>query len=215
MILTAPDDFPPSLDRRRGACALIAIKERERCKTRLKESMDDSTRVELVRSMLAAVLAATENAQTVHQTIVVSPERDQIPATVPVLADTGESLNAALAQAHRMLRDLGCHEVVVLPADLPQITAAEIDSLVRAGRSGGFSIAPDAAGTGTNALCLVGTQPFQFQFGPDSQRLHLQEARRRGLTPQIVRSPGLALDIDSPADLERLQEHPWRTRLRA
>ena len=213
--MTVQDDFQRSLERRRGACALIAVKDRERCKTRLKESVDDATRVELVRSMLAAVLTATAAAQTVQQTIVVSPERDRIPAAVPVLADTGESLNAALAQAHRMLRDLGCHEVVVLPADLPQITAAEIDALVRAGRSGGFAIAPDAAGTGTNALCLASTQPFQFQFGPDSQRLHLAEAQRLGLTPQIVRLPGLAFDIDSPADLERLQEQQWRTRLRA
>jgi 2-phospho-L-lactate/phosphoenolpyruvate guanylyltransferase len=151
----------------------------------------------------------------VHQTIVVSPERDLVPAAIPVLADTGESLNIALAQAHRMLRDFGCHEVVVLPADLPQITGAEIDTLVRAGRDGGFSIAPDATGTGTNALCLVATQPFQFQFGPDSQRLHLQEAQRMGLTSQVVRLPGLAFDVDSPADLERLEEQQWRTRLRA
>jgi 2-phospho-L-lactate/phosphoenolpyruvate guanylyltransferase len=215
VILTVQDDFQQSLERRRGACALIAIKERERCKTRLKESLNDSTRVALVRSMLAAVLAAAAGAQTVHQTIVVSPERDQVPAAIPVLADTGESLNAALGQAHCMLRDLGCHEVVVLPADLPQITAAEIDALVRAGRAGGFSIAPDAAGTGTNALCLVSTQPFQFQFGPDSQRLHLREAQRMGLTPQVVRLPGLALDIDSPADLQRLEEQQWRARLRA
>jgi 2-phospho-L-lactate guanylyltransferase len=177
--------------------------------------MDDTTRVELVRSMLAAVLAATTSAQTVHQAIVVSPERDLIPATVPVLADTGESLNIALAQAQRMLLDFGCHEVVVLPADLPRVTAAEIDTLVRAGREGGFSIAPDASGTGTNALCLVSTQPFQFQFGPDSQRLHLREAQRMGFTPQVVRLPGLAFDVDSPSDLERLEEQQWRARLRA
>jgi 2-phospho-L-lactate guanylyltransferase len=200
---------------RRGACALVAIKERKRCKTRLAQTVDDATRVCLVRSMLSVVLSATANAQTVQQTIVVSPERDEVPPAVPVLADTGESLNTALAQAHRMLLDLGCRELVVLPADLPQITASEIDALVRAGRAGGFAIAPDATGTGTNALCLVTTQPFQFQFGPDSQHLHLQEARRLGLTAQIVRLPGLAFDVDSPADLQRLEEQPWRARLRA
>jgi hypothetical protein len=27
--------------------------------------------------------------------------------------------------------------------------------------------------------------------------------------------PGLALDIDSPADLQRLEEQQWRARLRA
>ena len=215
MGLTVQGDLTRSVDRRRGACALVAIKERERCKTRLKEAVDDPTRVALVRSMLAAVLTAAASAQTVHRTIVVSPERDQIPTTVPVLADTGESLNTALSQAHRMLRDFGCHEVVVLPADLPQVTAAEIDALVRAGRCGGFSIAPDTTGTGTNALCLVSAQPFRFQFGPDSQRLHLQEAQRMGLTAQIVRLPGLAFDVDSPGDLQRLEEQQWRARLRA
>ena len=196
-------------------CALIAIKERGRCKTRLAKSLSGSARVALVRSMLTNVLAAARNAQTIHQTIVISPERDQIPAEIPVLADTGESLNDTLAQAHAMLRELGCREVVVLPADLPEITALEIDTLVRAGRTAGFAIAPDAAGEGTNALCLVSPQPFHFQFGGDSQRLHLQEAKRMGLSPQIIRLPGLAFDVDSPADLELLGEQPWRTRLRA
>ena len=215
MSLTVQGDLTPALARRRGACALIAIKERGRCKTRLGQVLDERERVELVRSMLATVLAAAADAQTVQQTIVVSPERDQIPADIPVLADTGESLNAALAQAHGMLRELDCREIVVLHADLPRITAAEIDALVRAGRTSGFSIAPDGSGTGTNALCLVSGQPFRFQFGPDSQQLHLQEARRMGLTPQIVRLPGLELDVDVPADLALLGEQQWRTRLRA
>ncbi len=165
--------------------------------------------------MLAGVLAATASAQTVHRTIVVSPERDQIPAEVPVLADSGASLNAALEQAHGVLRELGCRELLVLPADLPRITAADIDTLVRAGRKSGFAIAPDASGTGTNALCFVSMQPFRFQFGPDSRSLHVQEARRMGLEPQIVRLPGLAFDLDSPVDLEFLGEQPWPTRLRA
>ncbi len=204
-----------SLDVRRGACALIPVKERRRCKTRLEAAMADATRVELVRSMLAAVLAAASNAQTVHQVIVVSPERDEIPAGIPVLADTGESLNGALAQALRMGRGLGCQEVGVLPADLPLITAVEIDALVRAGRAGGFAIAPDTSGTGTNALCLVSSLPFQFQFGPDSRRLHLQEARRMGLTPQVVHLPGLEFDVDSPADLQRLEEQQWLSLRRA
>jgi 2-phospho-L-lactate/phosphoenolpyruvate guanylyltransferase len=215
MIMSVQGDLTRSLDPRHGACALIAIKERERCKTRLAEALAESERVELVRSMLAAVLAAAGNARTVRQTIVVSPERDQIPAGIPVLADTGQSLNSALAQAHCMLREFGCHEIIVLPADLPRIEAAEIDALVRAGRASGFAIAPDTAGVGTNALCLVSTQPFRFQFGPDSYKLHLHEAQRMGLSPQVIRLPGLAFDVDSPADFELLGGPQWLTRLRA
>ena len=204
-----------NLARRRGACALIAIKERARCKTRLADVLAPPARLDLVRSMLNAVLKAAGNAQTVHQVIVISPERDTVPAEIPVLADTGESLNSALMQAHTVLRELGCHEVVVLPADLPMITAAEIDELVRAGRTGGFALASDAPGIGTNALCLVSTQPFRFQFGPDSRRLHLQEARLLGASPQELQLPGLEFDVDSPTDLEQLDGQPWLTRLRA
>jgi 2-phospho-L-lactate guanylyltransferase len=203
------------LTRRRGACALIAIKERARCKTRLADVLRPSERIDLVRSMLTQVLAAAGNAQTVHQVIVISPERDTVPAEIPVLADTGESLNTALMQAHTMVREFGCHEIVVLPADLPLITSAEIDELVRAGHAGGFAMATDAAGIGTNALCLMSTQPFRFQFGPDSRRLHLQEAQRLGLSPQVVHLAGLEFDVDSSADLDLLDGQKWLTRLRA
>ena len=204
-----------NLARRRGACALIAIKERVRCKTRLADVLTPAARLDLVRSMLTAVLEAAGNAQTVHQVIVISPERDTVPAEIPVLADTGESLNSALIQAHTVLREFGCHEVVVLPADLPMITSTEIDELVRAGRDGGFALASDAAGIGTNALCLVSTQPFRFQFGSDSRRLHLQEAQLLGATPRELHLPGLEFDVDSPADLEQWDGQSWLTQLRA
>lgn len=215
MSLTMQGRLTPRLDERRGACALIAIKERSRCKTRLSQALGSAARLELVRSMLTAVLSAANGAHTVRQIIVVSPERDSVPADVPVLADTGECLNGGLTQAHRVLREFGCREVVILPADLPTITAADIDALVRAGRQGGFAIASDAAGVGTNALCLASTHPFRFQFGPDSKRLHLQEAERTGLGAQVVRLPGLEFDVDSPADLDRLDRQRWLARLQA
>jgi 2-phospho-L-lactate guanylyltransferase len=204
-----------SLAQRRGACALIPIKARACCKTRLAEVLSPSARIELARAMLSSVLAAACNARTVHQVVVISPERDTLPPDIPVLADTGESLNGALTQAQRVLHEFGCHEIVVLPADLPQINSAEIDTLVQAARTGGFAIAPDAAGIGTNALCLASRLPFRFQFGPDSHRLHLLEARRLGLSPSVVRLPGLELDVDSPADLERVEGQLWLTQLRA
>jgi 2-phospho-L-lactate guanylyltransferase len=215
MSLTVLGDLTRRLDQRRGTCALIAIKERSRCKTRLSEALSPGARAQLVREMLAAVLSAADAAQTVRQIIVVSPERDCVSAHIPVLADTGEGLNSALTQAHRVLLDFGSREVVILPADLPTLTGADIDALVRAGRSGGLALAPDTAGTGTNALCLASAQPFHFQFGLDSRRLHLQEAELRGLRPQLVHLPGLEFDVDTPADLNRLDRQQWLARLQA
>jgi 2-phospho-L-lactate/phosphoenolpyruvate guanylyltransferase len=215
MSLPMQGDLTSRVGPQRGACALIAVKARVRCKSRLSGSLAPPARIQLVRSMLAAVLSAAGAARTLSQLIVVSPERDSIPEEVPVLADTGRCLNSALTEAHRMLRKFGCREVVILPADLPNITAADIDGLVRSGRSGGFAIAPDADGTGTNALCLVSPHPFRFQFGPDSRRLHLAEAIRLGLTPQVIRTTGLEFDVDSPTDLDLLDEQRWLSCLRA
>lgn len=206
---------PARLARQRGACVLIPVKARAHGKSRLADALSPAARIELVRSMLATVVSAAAGAQTINQVIVTSPERDCLPAEIPVLADTGESLNDALMQAHAVIRELGCSEVVILPADLPKISSADIDALVKAGRAGGFAIAPDAAGVGTNALCLVSPAPFRFQFGAQSPQLHVQEAQRLGLTPHVVRLPGLEFDVDTPADLTLLDEEPWLTRLRA
>jgi len=195
-----------SLLPRRGLCALIPIKARAHCKTRLTAVLSSAARLQLVRSMLDAVVRAAAMAKSVQQIIVVSPERDRIPLHIPVLADTGEDLNGALVQAHAMLRGLGATDVVILPADLPNVRAAEIDSLVHAARTGGFAIASDTAGIGTNALCLTAAVPFRFQFGPLSRRAHLEEARRHGLGTQVIRHSGLAFDVDSPADLDLLEE---------
>lgn len=203
------------LDQRRGACALIAIKERARCKARLAQVLVPSERIALARSMLTAVLAAARGAKTVRHVLVVSPERDEIAADVPVLADAGGSLNRALTEAQSMLSDSGCRELVILPADLPNVLPAEIDALVHAGRVTGCAMASDHARTGTNALYLGTPAPFRFQFGPDSRRLHLQEAHRIGLIAEEVRLAGLEFDVDSPRDLRRLQEQRWLARLQA
>jgi 2-phospho-L-lactate guanylyltransferase (CobY/MobA/RfbA family) len=121
MSLTLLGGLAHRFEQRRGACALIAIKERARCKSRLWAALAPDARLELVRSMLSAVLSAAAGAQTLRQVIVVSPERDTVPADVPVLADTGESLNDALLQAHRVLLEFGCREVVLLPADFTRL----------------------------------------------------------------------------------------------
>ena len=202
------------LGRRPGCCALIPIKRRALCKSRLAPQLPADARLALVRSMLEQVIAAALAAPAVRQVIVVSPERDTVAAGVPVLADAGAGLNEALLHAHRTLLEFGCREVLVLPADLPFIRPADIDSMVAAGRSSGFAIAPDAAQLGTNALYLAGPEPFRFQFGAGSLQAHLREAQRLGRMPQVLQIAGMAFDVDAPADLSRL-EAPWHARLLA
>jgi 2-phospho-L-lactate guanylyltransferase (CobY/MobA/RfbA family) len=65
-------------------------------------------------------------------------------------------------------------------------------------------IVPDRHRTGTNGLLLDPSGPFQPQFGPDSLKLHVEQAKRRGLTHVVEELPSLALDVDTDHDLAEL-----------
>jgi 2-phospho-L-lactate/phosphoenolpyruvate guanylyltransferase len=185
-------------------CAVIAVKARALGKTQLASQLVPAERVALIRMMLMRVIAATRGAASVSSTVVVSAERDTIPFSIPVLADRGAGLNEALTTARDSLRSGYIRWLVVLLADLPQLRSIDVDSLVSGARACGVAIAPDATGTGTNALCLNVGLPYRFCFGPGSRAAHAAEAERLGLAPRFVYRDGLAFDVDSPADLRRL-----------
>jgi hypothetical protein len=84
----------------------------------------------------------------VDHVVVVSPERDTVPLDVSVIMDAGEDLNGALDVGRAYAVSRGARELLVLAADLPEATAAEIDLLITAGRRSGVAIAPiDPTGT--------------------------------------------------------------------
>jgi 2-phospho-L-lactate/phosphoenolpyruvate guanylyltransferase len=187
-----------------GCWALVAVKTRVDCKSRLAGQLAAESRLSLVRLMLQRALAALRGSRTVTHITVVTPERDTIPADVHVVPDPGGGLNAALDAARDVLVGMGAPELLVLHADLPLVTAADIDLLVEAGRRTGFALATDAAGTGTNALYVAPPGSVRFRFGPGSRFRHLEEAARLGVQAELVRSRGFELDLDGPADLNRL-----------
>jgi 2-phospho-L-lactate guanylyltransferase len=188
----------------RGCWALIAVNARVDCKSRLAGKLAVDMRLSLVRVMLERALTALRGSRTITNIAVVTPERDTIPADVQVIPDPGGGLNAALDAARHILVGDGASELLVLHADLPLVTAAEIDQLVESGRRTGFAIATDAAGTGTNALYIAPPTSFRFRFGPGSRFRHLEEAARLGMDAKLLRLHGLEFDVDGPVDLDRL-----------
>lgn len=197
--------------------ALVPVKPREDAKRRLAGRLSPALRLELTRAMLAGVIEALQDSRGVDHVAVVSAERDTVPPGIAVLPDRGRGFNAALEDARLALRTLAASEFIVLPADLPLITAADVDAVMQAGKEGGFAIATDRAGRGTNALYLRAESPARFRFGVDSRAAHVAEAIRTGCAPVAVDTPGLRFDVDEPVDLERLMAaaHPRYTFLTA
>ena len=66
-------------------------------------------------------------------------------------------------------------------------------------------IAPDEAGTGTNALYVRPPALLAFEFGETSCPRHLEQARAQGARIERVDRPGLRFDLDTPDDLERYE----------
>jgi 2-phospho-L-lactate guanylyltransferase len=151
------------------------------------------------------VLEALAGSPLVDEIVVVSEERDTIPERLRVLPDPGHGLNAALNLARAHAAAVGAQEILILPADLPLVTRADVNIMIESGRRDGIALACDRAGTGTNALFLPVRSAFRFQFGADSRARHVAEAARAGRAPALVESPGLAFDVDTPADLDHLR----------
>jgi 2-phospho-L-lactate/phosphoenolpyruvate guanylyltransferase len=185
--------------------ALVPVKARHTGKQRLAAALGDERRAQLVRCMLDDVLAALAACAAIDGTLVMSPERDALPATTLLLHDPAAGMNAALDLALASLAQRGATCVALIAADLPLLTPAEVTELVAAAQTPGVALAPDARGTGTNALCLRLPTGFRCQFGPGSFALHQAEAVAQGIAPVTVSLAGLAFDVDEPADLASLK----------
>jgi 2-phospho-L-lactate guanylyltransferase len=120
------------------------------------------------------------------------------------LAEEGEQgLNQALRQGRGRIADQGGGAVLVLPIDLPRLTAAGLrEALGRLPPGPVVAIAPDRGRTGTNALVLQPLGVIDFQFGPGSFQAHWIAARRAGSQVVLWESDEFAHDVDVAEDME-------------
>ena len=174
--------------------AVVPMKSMDLAKSRLAGVLEPAGRRTLARQMLDHVLETLRQAG-------ISPVR---------IADGDRDLNADVAAAAHLVQDEGATDLLLVMADLPYLAPDDIAALLEAGRQSAVVIA-EAKDGGTNALLLRPPTALQFAFatGQPSARRHAELARAAGIEPTIVRRPGLARDIDTPADLAALaSDHP-------
>lgn len=183
----------------------------EAAKTRLAPSLDPEERIMLASQLLQRVLKVAR--QVTDDVVVISPSRplaEIVDAAGARLAvQRGMGLNEGLDQARSDAILDGIHTLVVLHGDLPNLRVDDIVTLLRAlpgDGSPGVAIAPDRAGTGTNALALQPPGVVPFRFGAGSFARHAEEVDRAGVPCVAVDRAGLAFDLDTPDDLKRWLE---------
>ena len=170
-----------------------------KCRLGLRIAAD---RAAVSRAMLADVVAACA---AVGPTFVVTPEPGAV-AGATVVAELqpgqGSAVEAGLAAATRVPQhdaEHGPAPVLVVNADLPCVTSADLLALAAAAPQYGLAIAPAADGT-TNALALSSASLFVPVYGPGSAGRFATLGRSR-----LLELPNLVDDVDTVADLERLE----------
>ncbi len=184
---------------------LIPAKPHTEAKSRLAPVLPAAQRKELNRWLLRRTLRLAH--QVIGPVVVVS--RD--PAIIAHaktqgawgLPEASAGLNPALAQAAHFAQTQGATGLLVLPTDLPRLTATDLESILALGTAPRtLVIAPCRHATGTNALLMRPPDLIPFAFGPDSFAAHCAAARAAGVEPIIYRAASIAFDLDTPEDWE-------------
>lgn len=173
--------------------AIVPLKQGASQKSRLSQTLDPAQRAVLTEDLFARVVEALSASDAVSQVIVLSPS-DPERADVTWVRDQGRGLNEELMTLRSQYAD---RNVLIVHADLPFLSAADIDDLLRAAAVAGIGIAPDKFDLGTNALAMRADSEIGLMFGDRSFEKH----RAAAPAAAIVKSRGLSHDIDTPDDL--------------
>jgi 2-phospho-L-lactate/phosphoenolpyruvate guanylyltransferase len=190
--------------------AILPIKSFSQAKQRLRAELSDADRRALVDAMFSDVLVALRRVPALEQIIVVSGDRvaQRIAQGygTTVVADDERGHNTAAEKGIASAIEDGIERVLLVPGDCPLMDPREIEELLAhpAGERSALII-PDRHGTGTNGLLLTPPDVLAPSFGPDSCRRHMADAAAAGVPAKVVEVRCLALDIDTPDDLDALQ----------
>jgi 2-phospho-L-lactate guanylyltransferase len=199
----------------------VPVKALSEAKRRLSPILAPEARRRLVLLMLEDVLGVLRGVEAIERVLVVTPdasvcESAESKGAAAVHERRISGLNAAVRRGLANAASNGAAQALVIPADLPFATTGEIRSLLEGSADPDRSrvvLAPDRAGTGTNALLLAPPDAIAPRFGPGSFVEHLSQAVARRLDVRVVHLPGLAADIDEPRDVLKLIAAP-QTRAR-
>jgi 2-phospho-L-lactate/phosphoenolpyruvate guanylyltransferase len=189
--------------------AIVPVKDLEESKSRLSPFLSSKEREVLTLVMLDHVLAMLREVDAVERVGVVSPSPRALfmaeDADATALPQESQGLNNALEEGRNWAISEGALSLLVLPADLPYLSAFDVRMLTTMPRDERVAvISPDEADEGTNALLMRPADAMPFAFGPGSYETHQRTAKAHGLEVGIYKHTSIAHDVDTLEDLQAL-----------
>jgi 2-phospho-L-lactate guanylyltransferase len=200
--------------------AVVPLRGLESAKTRLAPELDAEERLTLVTEMAQRTLAACRDARLLAGTVLVTldPEAAALAETfgARTLVQRLPGLNAAIREARSAAIRGGATAILVVPIDLPGISADALDDVIGTAHAAVgtpavgarpassarsiVALVPDRHGTGTNALLVSPAEAIEPAFGPGSRALHRESADEADATYVELGGP-LTFDVDTASDL--------------
>ena len=196
---------------------LIPVKNLANAKQRLASILDQSARTELAHAMLLDVLETIAHWKHRPAAALVTSDRFALDLAsrfdFEVIPDTqNRSETDAIEMATDVCVSRGVDFTLVIPGDIPLVSASELQQVLKAAPAEGSVLVPSAEGRGTNAALRRPANLFPLRFGNDSFKPHLAAARATGKPCVVLSLPGIALDVDNPSDLRDLASASGETR---
>lgn len=196
--------------------AIIPVKPLLASKNRLAHLLSPAERAELIGHFLARMLVELRQVAGLAEILLVSsdPAVEAIARRFGVRLLVEErplGLNTAVTRAANVAAAHGATGILILPADLPFLRAADVQAFIaQLIDQPMLVICSDGREDGTNALLLSPPGEFTFHYGPGSFQNHVGEARSRKWACVAVQSPGLQFDLDTEKDWQVYQRAQYQ-----
>lgn len=119
-----------------------------------------------------------------------------------ILEENARGETEAVNLATRISLERGYDRQVVIPADLADLDAREVEELLAFELAAPSVVLVPAVGDdGTNAIMTAPPDAIPFRFGRASFAEYLLRAAELGATARVLRLKSFVLDIDTPEDL--------------
>lgn len=185
---------------------ILPVKRLDAAKSRLDALFDPGQRRELAAAMLEDALDLCAAAKFISWHVLSADdtvlrkgaERGFATVEDPPSGGLNDSLTYAIERLSK------ADSVTIIPADAPLATVAELQDILDTGAISDVVVVPAERDAGTNGLYLSPPDLMAPRFGESSFSSYLRNAHETGLRCSILPLEGLALDIDSPEDVDEL-----------
>jgi 2-phospho-L-lactate guanylyltransferase len=188
--------------------AVVPVKRLSDAKSRLSPGLPAEKRSALALALARRVVSALKGTDAIARVAVVSPEPELSAQFQADWLPDDRDLNSSLARGVRWAEELGAASLLIVPADLPLITAGDVQEFIAsAGDAPGITICATHDG-GTGALLLTPPRAVPPAFGLRSFERHVALAEERGVVVHRVTLPAFESDLDTVADLTIYRDAP-------